>query len=132
MALMDIKDYDKTIGEIARVTKKGGRFIFSITHPCFEYNSIDQELERPSKYFEERSEKVSWNMKRLQKSFETTSFHRTLTDYSNMLYKHGFLIRRLVEPRPTENGLKKYPRLKQVLLIPHSLILETVTLEPMN
>ena len=132
MALMDIKDYDKTIGEIARVTKNDGRFIFSITHPCFEHDSENQDPEIVSKYFEERAERVSWNMERLLKSFETTSFHRTLTDYSNMLYKHGFLIRRLVEPRPTENGLKKYPRLKQVLLIPHSLILETVTLESMN
>ena len=126
MALMDIKDYDKTVGEIARVTKSDGRFIFSITHPCFEYNSANQELERPSKYFEERSEKVSWNMERLQRPFETTSFHRTLADYSHKLHKHGFLIRRLMEPKPTKNGIEKFPPLKQILLTPHSLIIETV------
>jgi ubiquinone/menaquinone biosynthesis C-methylase UbiE len=126
MALMDIKDYDKTISEIARVIKNDGRFIFSITHPCFEYNLKTQELERTSKYFEARTEKISWNMERLLKSFETTSFHRTLTDYSITLYKHGFLIRRLMEPKPTKNGIKKFPPLKQILLTPHSIIIETI------
>ena len=126
MALMDIKGYDKTIIEIARVLKNDGRFVFSITHPCFKYDSVNQELERVSKYFEARAEKVSWNMERLLKSFKTTSFHRTLTDYSNTLNIHGFLIRRLMEPKPTKNGLKKFPPLKQVLMTPHSLIIETV------
>jgi hypothetical protein len=65
-------------------------------------------------------------MKRLLKSFETTSFHRTLTDYSNTLHKHGFLIRRLVEPKPTEKGAKRFPILKQIFLRPHSIIIETI------
>ncbi len=37
MALMDIEDYEDAIREVARVMKKKGRFIFSITHPCFEW-----------------------------------------------------------------------------------------------
>lgn len=82
MALMDIKNYDATIGEIARVMKSDGRFVFSITHPCFEYNPTSQKLEGTKKYFEARREKVPWNMRRLLKPFETTSFHRTLTDYN--------------------------------------------------
>ena len=126
MALMDIENYDKTIGEIARVLKKDGRFIFSITHPCFTFNSETQEIEGTFKYFEDRTEKTSWNMKRLLKSFETTSFHRTLTDYSHALYKHEFLIRRLLEPKPTRTGAKKFPILKQIFLRPHSIIIETV------
>lgn len=126
MALMDIRDYDQTISEIARVTRDGGRFVFSITHPCFEYNSKTQVLERPDKYFEAKPEKVLWNLERLLRPFETTSFHRTLTDYSTALYKHGFLIRRLIEPKPTRKGLKKFPQLKQILLTPHSICTEAV------
>ncbi len=126
MALMDIKDYDTTIREIARVLKEQGRFIFSIVHPCFEYNPATQQLERPSKYFEAGAEKVSWNMERLLTPFETTSFHRTLTNYSNTLCKHGFLIRRLLEPKPTRNGLKKFPPLKRILLTPHSIVIEAI------
>ncbi|HEX9262105.1 MAG TPA: class I SAM-dependent methyltransferase [Candidatus Bathyarchaeia archaeon] len=126
MALMDIEDYDATIREIARVMKKTGRFVFSITHPCFEYNPVNQELDKTPKYFETRSEKVPWNMERLLEPFETTSFHRTLTDYSNTLCKHGILIKRLFEPKPTKNGPRKFAPLKQILLTPHSIIMETV------
>jgi hypothetical protein len=65
-------------------------------------------------------------MKRLLSPFETTSFHRTLTDYSDALNRHGLLIRRLLEPTPTKKGLAEYPPLKQVLLKPHSIIFETI------
>ena len=126
MALMDIEDYVATISEIARVMKNNGRFVFSITHPCFEYNSTSQTLEKTPKYFEARSEKVPWNMERLLEPFETTSFHRTLTDYSNTLCKHRLLIRRLFEPKPTKNGSAKFAPLEHVLMTPHSIIVETV------
>jgi len=126
MAMMDIEHYDKAIGEIARVMKDDGRFVFSITHPCFEYSLKSGKMEITARYFEARSERVPWNMKRLLRPFETTSFHRTLTDYSNALNGHGLLIRRLLEPKPTKKGPAKFPSLKQVLLRPHSIIFETV------
>jgi SAM-dependent methyltransferase len=128
MAMMDIEHYDKAIGEIARVIKDEGRFVFSITHPCFEYNAKNgkTEAEITPRYFETRRDCVSWDMKRLLSPFETTSFHRTLTDYSDVLNRHGLLIRRLLEPTPTKKGFTKYPPLKQVLLKPHSIIFETI------
>jgi len=36
MALMDIESYVEAISEVAKFLKNNGRFIFSITHPCFE------------------------------------------------------------------------------------------------
>lgn len=126
MALMDIEDYDGAIREISRVLKDEGRFIFSITHPCFEYSARTKNIERKMKYFGVRSERVPWKMERLLRPFVTTSFHRTLTDYSNTLHKHGLLIRRLLEPKPTKEGPAKFAPLKQVLIIPHSIIFETI------
>jgi 2-polyprenyl-3-methyl-5-hydroxy-6-metoxy-1,4-benzoquinol methylase len=126
MALMDIENYDRAISEIARVMRDDARFIFSITHPCFEYSSKSAEIERTAEYFGVRRKRVAWNMERLLRSFETTSFHRTLTDYSNALHKHGLLIRRLLEPKPTKKGPTKFSPLKQVLLRPHSIIFETI------
>jgi len=126
MSLMDIQDLPGTIGEIARVMKNDGRFVFSITHPCFEYNSDNQRLERTEKYFENRADKVQWNMERLLKPFQTISFHRSLTDYSHTLNKHGLLIRRMVEPKPTRKGLKQFPPLKRILSTPHSIVMEIV------
>ncbi len=126
MALMDIENYDASIGEVARVMKNDGRFVFSITHPCFEYSAESQGMRQSANYFLARAEKIRWKMERLLRPFETTSFHRTITDYSGTLFRHGLLIRRLYEPKPSKEGPTKFPPLKEVFLKPHSLLFETV------
>lgn len=147
MALMDIEQYEDAISEVARVLKKNGRFVFSITHPCFEYgDTVGEEPIAEWKYEEdtENSEgrnavhlevrkyfgiakfEVSWDMERLAKPFQTTSFHRTLTDYFQALHKSGFVVTRLVEPKPTSKGVLEYPALGKHTLIPHSIILEAM------
>jgi ubiquinone/menaquinone biosynthesis C-methylase UbiE len=147
MALMDIERYEDAISEVARVLKRNGRFVFSMTHPCFEYGdktkgvSIgkwkDEEMTDNSaekkeghleiyRYFGIAKSEVPWNMKRLVKPFKTTSFHRTLTDYFQALHKNGFVVSRLFEPKPTARSASKYPALKKHMRIPHSIIIEAV------
>ena len=127
MALMDIEDYETTICEVARVLRDRGRFIFSITHPCFEYvPKKTGKITTKTGYFRTRKERVHWDMDRLIKPFETTSFHRSLTEYSDALFKHELLTRRLLEPKPTKKGPEKFPALKEVFIRPHSLIFETI------
>lgn len=127
MSLQDIENYQKAISEVARVSKKGGRFIFSIPHPCFE-TTVRKRSRIPAwlAYFGIVKCPIRWNMKRLSKSFMTTGFHRTLSDYSRALYKNGFLIRRVIEPTPTRKAIRKYPPLKEVLVRPQSIIIESV------
>src|SRR5436189_6334872 len=36
MALMDIEDADGAIGEVGRVLHTSGRFVASLSHPCFD------------------------------------------------------------------------------------------------
>jgi len=145
MALMDIERYKSAISEVARVLKKNGRFVFSITHPCFEFGAaIDGEpiaewkyeegtentAEKKAlhleikKYFGVIKYEVKWDMKRLVKPFQTTSFHRTLTDYFQALYENGFVVTRLNEPKPTSKGVSEHPPLRKHMLIPHSVIIE--------
>ncbi len=148
MALMDIEDYEGAIREVARVMKKGGRFIFSVTHPCFEWGIVTTNgqhigdwkyeerkksmLERKVLHFEVKRYfgivqcENSWNMERLVKPFKTTFFHRTLTDYFQALYKSRLLVQRLAEPKPTARGTSKYPQLKKHRKIPQSIIIEAV------
>lgn len=146
MALMDIANYEKAICEVARVLKRNGRFIFSITHPCFEWGGTttsgrpvggdwkyeegkEGSLRRASHYeiatyFGKVKVKNKWDMKRLTKHFVTTSFHRTLTDYFQALHEGGLLVQRLLEPKPTSRGASKYPQLRKHRKIPQSIIIE--------
>ena len=127
MALQDIKDYKRAVCEVARVLKSKSRFVFTIPHPCFEMvvdkgNRINANM----KYFGAAEDHINWKMDRLLKPFETTSFHRTLTNYFSVLNKNGFLVRRLVEPKPTKQEVKKHPPLKEVLLRPQSVVIEAI------
>jgi ubiquinone/menaquinone biosynthesis C-methylase UbiE len=147
MALMDIERYEDALSEVARILKKNGKFVFSITHPCFEYGDMvngepiaewkykegkeNAAKKKPShleirRYFGIFRCKVSWDMKRLAKPFQTTSFHRTLTDYFQALHKSGFVVTKVVEPRPTSKGVSEYPSLRKHTLIPHSIVIEAM------
>jgi ubiquinone/menaquinone biosynthesis C-methylase UbiE len=148
MALMDIEKYQDAIHETARVLKTNGRFIFSIIHPCFEWGDITASGEHIgewkyeegnpgdptkralhyeiTKYFGKFKLISSWDMKRLIRSFVTTSFHRTLTNYVQALFESGLLVRRLVEPRPTLKGVSEHPQLRKHTRIPQSIIIEAL------
>jgi ubiquinone/menaquinone biosynthesis C-methylase UbiE len=148
MALMDVEDYEEAIREVARIMKKEGRFIFSITHPCFEWGITTTNGQTIGDWkYEEGTENTpkrkalhleikrhfgivrcgnSWTMRRLVKPFRTTSFHRTLTDYFQALYENGLLVQRLVEPKPTAKGASRYPQLRKHRKIPMSIIIEAV------
>jgi len=127
MSLQDVENYEKAISEVGRVLKYEGRFVFSIPHPCF--TMVVENGNRmcvSTRYFRKAKHQIRWKMERLLKPFQTTSFHRTLTDYSKTLFENKLLISRLVEPRPTRKGLQKHPPLREVLLRPQSIIVESI------
>ncbi len=130
MSLQDIRDFEKALAETARVLKYGGRFVFSIPHPCTEMIRLhapkEERIRAIERYFRRMEYTIEWNMERLAKPFRTTSFHRPLTEYSDALHKNQLVVTRLAEPRPTQEALLKYPRLQNVLEIPQSIIIESM------
>jgi ubiquinone/menaquinone biosynthesis C-methylase UbiE len=126
MSLQDIDNHEKAISEVARILRNQGRFVFSIPHPCFETIIVNGKRTSATKrYFGGAKYTVQWKMERLAKPFRTTSFHRTLTDYVDVLFRNRLCVSRLVEPRPTQKGLRKHPKLREVLTIPQSIIFES-------
>lgn len=130
MALQDIEDYEKAVAEVARVLKNHGRFVFSIPHPCFEAMTVKgKRIDAAERYFGVVKYHIHWNMKRLSKTFRTLSFHRTLTHYLNALHKNRLFVSRLVEPKPTQKTLEKYPLLKDTQARPQSIIIESIKIQ---
>ena len=126
MALQDIRDLNATIFEVSRILKINGRFVFSIPHPCFEKIRIrGKRVNAADVYFEKIEYCINWNMERLSKHFKTFSFHRTLTDYFTPLTSCNFVITKFKEPRLNLQRLKSYPYLKEALVKPQSVIIES-------
>jgi ubiquinone/menaquinone biosynthesis C-methylase UbiE len=127
MSLQDIENYRKAISEVSRVLMPGGRFVFSIPHPCFEKIRLDgKKIDAARRYFERVKYVIQWNMERLSMPFRTITFHRTLTDYFEALHCSHLYVSRLIEPKLTEKAHQKYPYLQEALQKPQSVIIESV------
>jgi ubiquinone/menaquinone biosynthesis C-methylase UbiE len=127
MSLQDMKNYGRAISEVSRVLRNQGRFVFSIPHPCFETITVNGKKNAGERYFDAVKYPIEWNMERLERHFRTSSFHRTLTDYFEALFRNKLFVLRLVEPKkPTKKGLQKHPSFSQVLTRPESIVIESV------
>ena len=57
------------------------------------------------RYFDSGGTKISWgSMKPIWQ------FDRTLSEYSRALKEAGFVIREIIEPKPSNDDIKKHPR----------------------
>ena len=116
MVFMDIPDYKSAIHNCIRVLKKGGSFIFSISHPCF-FPDTDWN-KKPSleikEYFAEYAEKQNFGY----------SFHRTLGSYLNFIIEEGCEIKKLIEPQLDKETAKLKPNYSREVHIPSFLLIK--------
>jgi len=127
MALMDCPNYQSAVKEIYRVLKKGGRFFFNITHPCFFTKGYDWKEDESGKaveiieghYFEKTPFTIYWEFSHATQSLDVDSsfissiFTRTISEYINGLIDQGFVIKKLEEPRPSEEVCQKFRRFRR-------------------
>jgi len=118
MSLMDMEDGEGAIREVSRTLRKGGRFVASISHPCFDIGSNSGwSVEKPA--FEERkvyrrvrayrapfSENIPWRLEKNERKL-TRAFHRPLHWYARVIRSNGLAITAMEEPEPTEEFLEK-------------------------
>ncbi len=127
MVLQDLFDYEKAVTEMYRLLFKKGVFIFSILHPCFSTpesrwikNEKGEKLYwKVDKYFDEGAYEQPWppDVKN-----GVLLFHRTLTSYFKTIKKVGFILEDLIEPKPSEDMIQKYPYFKDDLRMCHFLV----------
>jgi ubiquinone/menaquinone biosynthesis C-methylase UbiE len=118
MSLMDIENAKGAIREVSRVLKRGGRFVASISHPCFDTMSssgwvAEKTLGKPTLvyrkvkgYRKQFMEKVPWNLGEDRRRY-TMSFHRPLNWYARTLYSNRMAITALEEPEPNREFVKE-------------------------
>ena len=118
LAIQNMKNLDKVIGEVNKKIKKGGRLILVMNHPTFR---IPQNSDW---YYDEKSKiqyrKIARYMSEIEipilmnpgnrNSKKTYSFHRPLQVYVKSLAKNGFVITKLEEwisHKESQKGPKK-------------------------
>ena len=146
MSLMDMSDSsaEGALGEVARVLRRGGRFVASISHPCFDVMSNSGWVAEKSAgedpvvyrkvtgYREAFSEKVPWRMVDGSRRY-TVGYHRPLSWYARVLSSKGLAITAMEEPEPTREFVEAEQRGGDLdgpgaLEVPLHLVIEAVRL----
>lgn len=132
MALVDIPEIDPVLVELARVLRSGGRFVFSVIHPCFvmpgaewvDNGRGEHVFKRVDNYFDEGNFGKEWYGQGGLRS-RLGGNHRTLQTYVASLRRAGFVLTDLREPRPRDYALRRHHReLAPQMRVPSMLVIE--------
>lgn len=139
MAMIDIADAAGAVREAARVLSPDGRFVFSVSHPCFDLDErsmwVVERVREPDGvwrdhvwrkvrlYRDERSVRVPWHISPTEVGW-TRGYHRTLSTYSRLLRDAGLAIVRLEEPAPLPEVIRKSPQGRFIAETPLHLVVE--------
>ncbi|MEL7499964.1 MAG: class I SAM-dependent methyltransferase [Planctomycetota bacterium] len=104
-----IEDWTSLFREFCRVLKPGGHFQFSCGHPAF-----DADYFNTRNYFS--VEQVECNWTGFDIPIRMPSFRRSLTEAINPVIEAGFLLKKVIEPTPTEDFRQADPRRFKILM----------------
>lgn len=96
----EIPNPEKAIKEFSRILKSGGRLILLFLHPCFEVD--------PKIYFQPtKIKKSSYLVSGIKSPSAYFYLHLPLSKWTEILANNGFLIKRVGEPHPSLELMKK-------------------------
>jgi 2-polyprenyl-3-methyl-5-hydroxy-6-metoxy-1,4-benzoquinol methylase len=118
LSLTHIENLSAVVAEVARIIKLGGRFIFSVSHPCFDLRAHSKAIgpSATEDYFVEGVRSTAFGNIR----------HRTISAYINAVAARGFTVRRVLEPGADERDVASNPSFEIWRHMPVALIVEAV------
>lgn len=97
--LSDVDRLDDLCANVSRLLVAGGRFVFSILHPCFPgVAGVSGSWPTDGRYYDEGWWLADGELSVLRR--EVGANHRTLSTYLNTLSTAGLTLERMVEPAP--------------------------------
>jgi SAM-dependent methyltransferase len=136
LSIIDVPLYQEALKEVSRVLKAGGRFVFSLVHPCFctpgseweprvpgtvPIRDADRLYKKVDNYRPARETRFKmWPTAPV----ETINYHRPLSDYAHACREAGLLIRDIVEPAADEATMEKVDFFRGDWRAPNFIILE--------
>lgn len=126
LALHYIERFDLICQKIHHSLTVGGSFVLSVEHPVFtsvaaqdwHYGQLGEKLHWPvDNYYLEGS-----RMARFLEN-DVVKYHRTVAHYMNVLIEAGFSIKKLSEPKPTQEMLANSPDMRDELRRPMFLMI---------
>ncbi len=123
-----IESLDDAIGEVARVLRPGGRFVFMLNHPLLQTPGAgwidDQWLDPPEQYWRIGPYLVeAETVEEVQKDVFIPFVHRPLSRYVNAMADAGLVLRRMIEPAPPEGFLARNDTYRAAAAIPRLLVM---------
>lgn len=101
---MSFASPDRTIPEVARILRRGGIFAFNVEHPVHAV-SWDDAAGGPSRAFHH----AYFELDRIDDPQDhSVNFARPISGYVDLLLAHGFVLERLIEPRPAPGAHTTY------------------------
>ena len=135
MALMDIADAAGAIREVARVLTRPGRFVASLSHPCFDVPEASAWLVERMDFTTTVWRKVGRYREVFESSYpwtgpvegwRTPAHHRPLSWYVRTLRGAGFALTAFEEPVPTDEFLSHTESGAWIARIPLHCVIEAV------
>jgi len=105
-----VKDWNPIFTEFFRVLKRGGCLVFSSDHPFVKYRTHPEGFD----YFE--TEQLEYVWKGFGSPVAVPYYSRPLGSVINPLINAGFVLERILEPKPTEEFREKSPETYERLL----------------
>ena len=125
-----VDDLEKAFSEVHRVLKTNGILTFSENHPILTSREEGWERDEEGKklhfkidnYYSRSIVVDEWNTAN-GGNILTRSRHRTVQDYFDALVSTGFVVERVVEPEPIEEGRRLNPRrFESAMRIPYFIL----------